>query len=44
MRKLLLNLFLSTVGLMFAGVAFAKEEIAPGVIEVQAGEIGAVAT
>ena len=30
MRKLLLNLFLSTVGLLFAGQASAQEEIAPG--------------
>lgn len=29
MRKLLLNLFLSTVGLLFAGQASAQEEIAP---------------
>ena len=31
MRKLLLNLFLSTVGLLFAGQASAQEEIAPGI-------------
>lgn len=39
MRKLLLNLFLSTVGLLFAGQASAQEEIAPGIIKLQAGEI-----
>ena len=39
MRKLLLNLFLSTVGLLFAGQAFAQKEIAPGIIKLQAGEI-----
>ena len=33
MRKLLLNLFLSTVGLLFAGQASAQEEIAPGIIK-----------
>ena len=36
MRKLLLNLFLSTVGLLFAGQASAQEEIAPGIIKLQA--------
>ena len=39
MRKLLLNLFLSTVGLLFAGQASAQKEIAPGIIKLQAGEI-----
>ena len=39
MRKLLLNLFLTTVGLLFAGQASAQEEIAPGIIKLQAGEI-----
>ena len=42
MRKLLLNLFLSTVGLLFAGQASAQEEIAPGIIKLQAGEIDTV--
>ena len=39
MRKLLLNLFLSTVGLLFAGQASAQEEIAPGIIKLQAEKL-----
>lgn len=39
MRKLLLGLFLSTAGLLFAGHASAQKEIAPGIIKLQAGEI-----
>ena len=44
MRKLLLNLFLSTVGLLFAGQASAQEEIAKGIIKLQAGEIDTFTT